>query len=662
MDDVFGSEGVLSRRLEGFRRRDGQIRMADAVAETFKEGRRLLVEAPTGTGKSLAYLAPAILGPVAEGQRVVISTHTINLQEQLIEKDLPLLAACLPVEFSAQKALGRRNYLGLRRLGVAMAQAPLLADDDPDVRSLKRLAQWSRSTLEGRFVELDPLPAGSVLDDVQSEADNCLGRRCEHYKECFYQSARRRLETADIIVTNHALLVIDAQLKRIDRGVLPDYEVLVVDEAHHLAHVAADHLGLEVDRRQVMRLLSRLFGRGRRPGQIRRLLGEGAASFEERAALLRGRAGAFFDRLDAWRAESGGSNGRVREPQFVEDLIGPGFLDLGRALRGAAEEATRPEAAVELEGWAGRALAVGEATSELLSMEDREAVTWVESEPERGRTRLMARPLDVSEALQEDLFGPRHAVVGTSATLAAGGDESGLVPIRKSLGLGAGGHDLVLPSPFDLERQVRAFVAHGIPEPSEPEHAATLREWIMAAVSHVRGGAFVLFTSYQALDGAWRRLVDPLEAMGLVVLKQSSGVDRAAMLRRFREDGNAVLFGTESFWEGVDVPGSALRLVILTRLPFPVPTTPFNEARSERCRNRGGDPFRDLSLPEAIVRFRQGCGRLIRTESDEGMLLCLDPRMARKGYGARFSRAVAPVAWQRLDSPEFPIEDAGAPS
>ena len=647
---VLGREGVLSRRLEGFRERPSQLAMAEAVEAAFATEEHLLVEAPTGTGKSLAYLVPALLGPIQAGQRVVISTHTIALQDQLLEKDLPLLAASLPVEFTAVKGVGRGNHLGLRRMLLAQSRAPTLIADDPETQALRRLLAWSRDTEEGLRQELDPPVPPSLWEEVQSESDNCLGRRCPQFQDCFWQKARRRLETADLIVTNHALYVVDLLLRRHDRALLPDHDVVILDEAHHFESVAMDHLGIEVSERMVSRFLSRLRTRGRRQGLLDRVGGPKAVSAGESADGVLAIAQTFFDEVRAFREERPQGNGRVQDPFFVEDSLGGPLLELSRELEDVAEMANTPELAVEVQAVARRAEALGRAVHDVLSLEDPDLVHWTEEEPRGGRVRLVARPLDVAETLREDLFGRIGSAVLTSATLAVGPGEEGLRWPARRLGVGPS-NKRVLPSPFDLERQVQAFMVRGGPMPDEARFVGVAAGVLADKVLAAKGGAFLLFTSYRALEAFWRQMRGPLSRAGLHLLKQEPGGDRAGLVRRFRKDGNAVLFGTESFWEGVDVPGAALRLVAITRLPFPVPTTPLNEARAERLRAEGRDAFQEWSLPEAVLKFRQGFGRLIRTEEDEGVFLCVDPRLSSRSYGRKFRDALGALGWEVLTIP-----------
>jgi len=642
--DVLGRGGVLSRRLDGFRERPQQVEMADAVLSAVHDEAHLVVEAPTGVGKSLAYLVPVLLGAIATGRKVVISTHTIALQDQLLEKDIPLLAACLPIEFTVTKALGRNNYLGLRRLGLAMERAPDLLADDPAVVALRRVHGWAESAFEGRRQELDPPVRPEIWDQVQSETDNCLGHRCEQFKACFYQSARRRLQTADIIVTNHALYCTDLMLRQQDMGLLPEHPVLVIDEAHHLERVAQEHLGLSLSRRALRHFLRRLLGGRGTQGLLKRLDGDGVEAAQTLARKIGESGDRFFGDVDRWCASRPGSNGRYREPALWDDVLSADLAALADRLDVIAGGQERDEVRVEVEAFGRRSLAICSTVRGLLATDDPDLVYFVERDSVRRHVELAARPLDVATIFERELFDKMGTVIATSATLASGRTEKDLSYFAKRHGC-SGARQLVLGSPFDYQRLVEVHVPPDIPFPDEEGFDAAVADVALRYVDRVGGGAFILFTSYRALEACWRRLAGPLSTRGLMTLRQGDTMDRATMLTRFRADGNAVLFGTESFWHGVDVPGPALRLVVITRLPFPVPTLPMNEARAERLRRNGEDPFPRFFLPEAVIRFRQGCGRLVRTEDDEGLIVCLDRRVVERPYGRRFRDSLDDAPW-----------------
>ena len=658
MEDVLSAGGVLSRRLPGFRERPQQVEMARDVAACMETGGVLLVEAPTGVGKSFAYLVPALLEMVAQGRRVVISTRTIALQDQLLRKDLPLLDACLPVEVTAEKAMGRANYPSLRRLHAALADAPLLLREDADVQALRRLEAWVGTTREGAIQELEPHP-GRAWEDVRSEVDNCLGRRCPEHDRCFYQSARRRLQNADVIVTNHALYFTDLALKKHDLGILPEHDALILDEAHHVEQVAAEHFGLELSRRTVFHIARRLAGGRGAAGWLQRFRDDRAATALERVGEIRDAARVFFDSLAGWLAGQPGGNGRMRERDPVPDTLSRPLERLGDALGAVADTLESDGERAELEAWALRAKGLAAETRALLAMEDPELVHFVESGSEGRDLALVARPVDVAPILARELYPRVRSVVLTSATLASGPPPAGLVHAALRLGCPQAAQ-VVLGSPFDHASQVEIHVPAGLPLPDQPGHGQAVARAVVHYARESGGGVFVLFTSYRALDACHAAAAPDLEAAGLTVLRQGGGLDRRVLLERFRSDGRAVLFGADSFWEGVDVPGPALRTVIITRLPFPVPDLPLNQARAERLRAEGRNPFQTLHLPEAILRFRQGFGRLMRQEDDEGTVVCLDRRILERSYGARFRRALPTCPWSEPDLPGVRPASAGA--
>lgn len=659
IEDVLGSGGILSRRLDGFRERPQQLKMAEAVSQALNDDAHLVVEAPTGVGKSLAYLAPVLIDAVAQGKRVVISTHTIALQDQLLEKDIPLLAACLPIEFTVTKALGRNNYVGLRRLALAMERVPDLIADDPEAIALRRISNWVDHADEGRRQELDPPPHPALWDQVQSETDNCLGHRCSTFKQCYYQMARRRLQTANVIVTNHALYCTDLMLRQMDAGLLPEHDVLIVDEAHHLERTAQDHFGLGVSRRGMRHFVRRLIGGRGTQGLLKRV--EGEDGVDAAMALARKVADSsqrFFDAIERWCASRPGSNGRYREPGLWEDVLSADLAALADKLEILSDAQERDELRVEVQAFAARALFQCTTVRALLAVDDPDLVYFVERDPVRRHIELAARPLDVAPLLERDLFDKMKTVVLTSATLAVGKEAGDLAFFTKRLGA-SGARELVLDSPFDYARLVEVHVPRDLPLPDDDDFDQRAAEISLRYIFRSGGGAFLLFTSYRALEAAWRRLAGPLRERGLLALKQGDAMDRATMLKRFRADGNAVLFGTESFWHGVDVPGPALRLVVIFRLPFPVPSLPMNEARSERLRRQGDNPFPSFFLPEAVIRFRQGCGRLVRTEDDEGLIVCLDRRIIDKSYGRRFRDALEDARWGDGERADEAAVDAG---
>jgi ATP-dependent DNA helicase DinG len=647
VEDLLAPEGAVARRLEGYEPRPQQAEMAAAVARTMAERGRLLVEAGTGVGKSFAYLLPAIKRIVENGERVVVATHTINLQEQLIEKDIPLLRAVIPDEFSAVLAIGRNNYVSLRRLALAGRRQAQLFDDDEALDSLQALEQWARTTTDGTRSSLPQLPRPEVWDHAQSDTHNCMGKRCPTYDACFYQKARRRVQNGQLIICNHALFFADLALRMNEARVLPDYQHVVLDEAHAVEDVAAQHFGLDLSEARVLHLLNLLYqpqsGRGflatvRPAGGAANLLSQAI----EKCEACRDGAEELFDDLFAWRERQGtGHNGRLRQPGAVTERLSAPMRELSALLKLLKELVRDEPEQFELKSYIERAAAIAAEAEALVAQRLPDHVYWMETmRRRRGRRPLVAArcmPVEVAPILREALFAGSASVVLTSATLATGpGDFSHLA---RSLGC-EGAATLQLGSPFDHALQMKVIVDRSMPAPDSPGYTAELVPRVLQQVRATRGGAFVLFTSFSMLDRVAEALRPRLEAEGYPMLVQERNGRRSLLLRRFREDERSVLLGTSSFWQGVDVRGRALRNVIITKLPFEVPDLPLLEARQERIRQRGGDPFTEEQLPKAVIRFKQGVGRLIRSSSDTGQVVVLDPRIATRAYGRRFLEAL----------------------
>ncbi|GAB4321023.1 MAG: hypothetical protein Kow0059_15520 [Candidatus Sumerlaeia bacterium] len=755
IEQHFVPGGVLARNLpRSFEHRPEQVRMARAVAQAFNENKIALIEAGTGVGKSFAYLIPAIFWAVINRERVVISTNTINLQEQLIRNDIPLLRELLGVEFEAVLLKGRSNYLGLRKARFVQTQTGLFPPDE----ELRTIFEWMERTTDGSLSDLPIRPRDEVWEKVVSETDNCLRLKCPEYENCFFFKARRTAARAQLIVVNHHLLMSDLSIRAAsqnysDTCVLPPFRRLIIDEAHNLEDVATSYLSIEFTHLGLERILGRFQPRRSPEKGLFAFLGK--MVFQHQADLPAERRDEVMrlikDELPAMRADLSDATGFVMEQiaehisglfpgqsfepgrtyqlritpdvaasELFQTLILDGARQIGEAIANLASRAdyflmlvkslpwdrheSLRDAMMEFRSQLDKLTAQGERI--MAFVESKKGLCrWLDYTPPRqqGRkplVRFCSAPIDIGAKLRRALFKPLKTVVLTSATLtvdrsfafirsrvgleietpahpdetaktfdpSAGEQRAGPPPENEAAESAAAPavakptsrHErsaeapdalfvlkphrlltLLLDSPFRFQEQALVAVPTDLPSPEHPDFPGRLPEILIRTVEHTKGRALILFTAYSLLDSTFAAAAPAIEALGCRCLRQGSA-SRHVLLQQFKSDVSSVLFATSSFWEGVDVPGDALQCVVITRLPFRVPTEPIWQARIEELEREERDAFMELTVPLAVMKFRQGFGRLIRRRDDRGVVLVLDNRVIHKRYGQVFLRSLPP--------------------
>ncbi len=656
LHDFFAPGGLLAQSSLHFEHRPGQYAMAKAIEQAFADGRHLIVEAGTGTGKTLAYLLPALRRARANQQRLIISTGTKNLQEQLYFKDIPFLETVL-AEFGPLRVCymkGRANYVCKQKLYV-LRDNPILSGLE-DIAQFHAISNWERSTETGDRAEIDALPEHSPLfHRLDARTETCLGQTCPNWEPCYITAMRRKALESDIVIVNHHLFFADLSIKQQaagapDAGILPEAAAVIFDEAHELEDVASNYFGVALSN-------SRFDELARDTEAVLRSKNVSSSSIESATATLRDRSKLFFGSLPVGPSHLGRLEFADRA-DFLE-ARGDAYLGASNALVRLEGELDRLREVEEASGLRKRSENVRHHLKFLLESTDPNTVFWIERRATAGlknaaragspefqafNTHLQATPIDVSTLLAETLFAHYPSIILTSATLTVAGADG--VPsfdhLKKRLGIPFP-KELVVPSHFDYAKQALLYLPPFMPQPRDPDFLPQAAEKVRRILEITRGRAFCLFTSY----GQMRELHDRLLSQVRFPLLLHGTAPRNVLLQQFRDTPNAVLFGTSSFWQGVDGQGEQLSCVIIDKLPFAVPSDPIVKARTDAILAAGGRPFEELQIPQAVITLKQGFGRLIRSLSDRGLLVLLDPRVRTARYGKTFLDSLPP--YRRTD-------------
>lgn len=619
--DVLGPNGPFAATLPGYEHREAQLLMAEAVERAITSDGVLLVEAGTGTGKTLAYLVPAVLS----GKRVVISTGTRALQDQLMERDLPFLRRHMGVPFEAANMKGLSNYLCLRRFNEFKHSAAAM--EPTHARSLPIVKAWAETTALGDRAELATLPEDSpIWSEIASGSDTRIGSRCTYFDDCFVTAMRRRAEAAQIVVVNHHLFFADLATRNPGGGgILPPYDAVIFDEAHQIEDIATEFFGVRVSTTRIETLVrdaEKVFAAAR--------VNDGSQPLCKNTLSA---AAAFFQSLPRSGASTDARATLTRDV-FSEGVRAKMFA-LDAALEALAAHAKARTAASEAVAQIARRAT--QVRDDVATIAEGDATTHVNWTEQRGhRVSIGASPIDISELMRDEVLHRSRAVVFTSATLSTSGSFSF---VKQRLGIQFEVDELAVPSPFDYEKKAALYLPNDLPDPRESSYFDAATEKIVSLVELTGGGAFVLCTSQRAVKELSRRVLPLVRNTGFV----QGDAPKATLLNSFRKDGHAILFATSSFWEGIDVPGDALRLVIIDKLPFDVPTDPLVVARCKKLEESGEQPFMTYLVPSAAISLKQGFGRLIRTQADRGVVAILDRRITTKGYGKVFLRSLPPA-------------------
>jgi ATP-dependent DNA helicase DinG len=651
------SGGLLADALPGFEEREGQKAMIAHICHAFNEDGTALIEAGTGIGKSLAYLIPSLSWALENREKVVVSTNTINLQEQLLYKDLPDLQGALGIDFSYVLMKGRGNYICFNRLHEAQEDLFTLIDEE-ELEQFRAITEWVQTAAEETLSHLPFVPKSTLWDKINSQTGTCLGGRCPYFSKCPVNRVRRAAAKAHLIVTNHHYLLADAQLGENAATLLPPYRRVVFDEAHNLEDSATSFFTRKVRISTALKVLNRIYTGSRKSrgylvylqhkkdfngkGRIDRLM---TATSDVRSHLFD-----MFEKLEECYSRYGSEGegervlvlepgGELQESTFWSGEVLPridrfyrgcsqlayDLFDLRQSMDEEREEMSRRQ----IDGLVTGLMEIVETIDLFLGEDSDRYVRWIEKKGELG---VVVALIEVGELIRELVFSKMNTCILTSATLTVGGSFEFL---KSRLSLDSPQLETSLPSPFDYDRQMLVLLPRDLSSPGQSRHIEDLSEAVLRILEKTEGRAFVLFTSYRTLENVHDRIGEPLRERGFVLFKQGSD-SRRNLLDKFKADMHSVLFGTVSFWEGVDAPGRTLECVIITKLPFKVPTEPIVMARSNKILRSGGNPFLQYQVPLAVIKLRQGIGRLIRNRSDRGIVAILDPRILVKSYGALF--------------------------
>ncbi|QSR86211.1 DEAD/DEAH box helicase family protein [Candidatus Methylacidiphilum infernorum] len=638
----FSPSGPLAQAAH-YEYRPQQEKMAEEIYRSLEKKEHLIIEAPTGTGKSLAYLVPSLLYCKQFSQRGVISTHTLNLQDQLLHKDIPLLKKTFFQDFSAVLLKGRQNYFCPKRLEKVMKHASDLFSHF-EINDLMRIYDWSVRTTTGDVEELDPLPPASLWSQICSEPGLCNSRSCSHNPRCFYQKFREKSAQSDLTIVNHAFYFsllgqsVDPEFQK-ETGLPFGESFVIFDEAHTLEKVASIQLGFSVSKYRLLNNLARLFNPSTRKGLLlclkeSKLLTKNIEAYEQAQSL--------FQALGRMLVQNSLSEQRILAPLSLPHPLLDTLERLVKEISSVLINLEDKEIKEEIENCLEKISLERRALLEFVEMKIPEHVYWVElsdpSNPE-GNVQLLAAPLEVGHLLQTLLYEKEISVIMTSATLQVASHFS---YFQDRVGLYS--RTFQLQSPFDYGRQMKIIIPKNMPDPSQsPQYEEALAYWIERLVRYTKGSALVLFTNRKTLLTMTEALGQKLTALNFPFFVQDGKTSRHKLLNLFKEAQHAVLFGMDSFWQGIDVPGESLRNVIITKLPFPAPDHPQVQAKCEKLEQQGKNAFTHYSLPEAVLKFRQGVGRLIRSKEDKGIIAILDSRILSKSYGKVFLNSIPPA-------------------